>query len=178
MLEGKQKPIPASGRFIVPFDRGGSMQRIDKAIADFAPSQPVITLPSETSVAQASDLMVEQHASCVLVEDNNKLSGIFTERDFLEKVAFPGIAPEEISLQEVMTPSPETLGPGDCITYAINKMAVGGFRNIPIVDIDERPSSILAIRDVVDHLRYVFEDTVEDNLSNPYAAEWIDLGGG
>jgi CBS domain-containing protein len=52
-------------------------------------------------------------------------------------------------VSEVMTPEPETLGPDDGIAYALQRLIVGGFRHIPIVDEDGRPLAVLSQRDFV-----------------------------
>ena len=50
-----------------------------------------------------------------------------------------------------MTPDPVVLRHDDTIAVAINKMAVGGFRHIPIVE-DGRPTGVVTARDVFHHL--------------------------
>jgi CBS domain-containing protein len=50
-----------------------------------------------------------------------------------------------------MTSDPVVLRPDDTVAVAINKMAVGGFRHIPIVD-DGRPIGVVAARDVFRHI--------------------------
>jgi CBS domain-containing protein len=54
-------------------------------------------------------------------------------------------------LAEVMTRDPVVLRHDDTVAVAINKMAVGGFRHIPIVE-DGRPTGIVSARDIFHHL--------------------------
>jgi CBS domain-containing protein len=75
-----------------------------------------------------------------------------------------------------MTANLETLGPGDDIRFAINKMAVGGFRHVPIVDGDGKPVGVIRVRDVIDHMAKVFA-TVEGD-GGEHLDEWVDVGGG
>jgi CBS domain-containing protein len=51
-----------------------------------------------------------------------------------------------------MTPDPETLSVDDGIAFALNRMTVGGFRNVPIVDDAGAPLAILSQRDVVAYI--------------------------
>jgi len=51
-----------------------------------------------------------------------------------------------------MTPSPETLRTKDPVAYALNKMSVGGFRHVPLVDDAGRPVGIVSAGDLVDFL--------------------------
>ena len=81
----------------------------------------------------------------VLVVDGDRLVGIFTERDALLKLAGRPLA--GISVRDVMTPDPVVLRADDSVAVAINKMAVGGFRHIPLVE-DGHPTGIVTARDV------------------------------
>src|SRR6185503_10124115 len=99
----------------------------------------------------------ESH-DCVLGLDGDKLVGVFTSRDFLKRVAAPRKDPAQVTLGEVMTPTPRTLRPRDGVGYAINWMAMEGFRNVPIVDDDGHVLGVLTVWDVMRHLGDVFDD--------------------
>lgn len=154
------------------------MQRIQRTISEFM--QPVVSIPSlstDAPVSEAVTLMRTQSSDGVLVLEHGKLVGIFTERDFLNRVGAMRLDPGAIPMRDVMTPEPETLRPRDCISYAINRMAVRGFRNIPIVDEDDRVLSVLSVRTVMDHMTEVFAD-IEDAGPDSEWQEWTDIGGG
>src|SRR5207247_2463957 len=80
--------------------------------------------------------MREHRIGCVLVVEGERLVGIVTERDFIMKL---GQADAGRPLSDFMTPDPEVLSPDDPIVYALNKMSVGGFRHVPLVDEARRP---------------------------------------
>jgi CBS domain-containing protein len=63
-----------------------------------------------------------------------------------------------------MTPAPEALRTKDPVAYAINKMSVGRFRHVPIVDDAGRPAGILSARDVLD---FIVELCPEEILNLP-----------
>jgi len=83
------------------------------------------------------------------VVEGSRLVGIFTDRDAVLKVAGQPRGPRPIS--SVMTHDPVVLRHNETIAVALNKMAVGGFRHIPIVE-DGRPTGIVAARDLFRHL--------------------------
>ena len=93
--------------------------------------------------------MQEHRVGCVVVEDGGRLVGILTERDALLKLA--GRPLEGIAVRDVMTPDPVVLRVDDTIAVAIHKMAVGGFRHIPLVR-DGRVTAIVSARDLSHHL--------------------------
>lgn len=99
-----------------------------------------------------SDAIRQMHAAgtdCLLVCSGDRLVGIFTDRDALVKVA--GQRPGPAAVSRYMTPDPVVLRRDDTLAIAIHKMAVGGFRHIPIVD-GGRPLGVVAAADVFRHL--------------------------
>jgi len=57
-----------------------------------------------------------------------------------------------VTVGEVMTPNPSTLRGDMPIAQALNMMSVQGFRHLPLVDDEGRPTGILSFRDVVSFL--------------------------
>jgi CBS domain-containing protein len=102
-----------------------------------------------TDVDDAIRRMHDKGIDCVLVVDGGRLVGIFTDRDAVLKVA--GTNPEDHRIGALMTHDPVVLRHDETIAVAINKMAVGGFRHIPIVE-DGRPTGVVSARDVFRHL--------------------------
>lgn len=102
-----------------------------------------------TSVSAAVERMHREGLDCLLVTESGRLVGIFTDRDAVLKVA--GRAHDDRTLDSVMTRDPVVLRHDDPIAVAIHKMAVGGFRHVPIVD-DGRPTGVVSARDVFRHI--------------------------
>ena len=115
-----------------PAPRVLDQRMIREPIRYVAPRPPLCLAPSDT-VIEAVGTMREHRIGCVLVVERERLVGIVTERDFIMKL---GQADGGRPLSDVMTPDPEVLSPDDPIVYALNKMSVGGFRHVPLVDED------------------------------------------
>jgi CBS domain-containing protein len=107
-----------------------------------------VTIPASTPIREAIDLMLERRIGAVLVIRDGRAVGIFTERDVLRRVATTGID-QGLPVGDVMTEEPEALGLDDGIAFALNRMIVGGYRHIPIVDDDGAPLAVLSVREVV-----------------------------
>jgi CBS domain-containing protein len=151
---------------------------LQKTIKEFIRPGRVPQVGPEDTVATALEIMRAQHAYCVAVIDDGRLVGVFTERDFLNRVTAERRPIEGTRMTEVMTPDPVTLGVDDCISYAINKMAVGGFRNVPILDADGRTVTLLDTRDVIAHLSDLIDALDEQGAERVEDREWTDIGGG
>jgi CBS domain-containing protein len=128
----------------------------------------------EDSVAQAVSLMRDDDLSCVLVMEKGSLAGIFTERDFLTRVVGNDRTFAEIPISEVMTREPITLASDAGIAFAINEMAIGGFRNLPIVE--GKSVQLLTVHDVIQHLAKLFDD-LDTSVHDDSDDTWLDLGG-
>jgi signal-transduction protein with cAMP-binding, CBS, and nucleotidyltransferase domain len=103
----------------------------------------------EVGVDEAIARMQAEGVDCLLVTDRGALVGIFTDRDAILKVA--GRPSAALTIGDVMTHDPVILRSGDPVAVAINKMAVGGFRHVPIVDRGEA-TGVVSARDVFRHL--------------------------
>lgn len=100
-------------------------------------------------VAAAIQLMHETDVDCLVVCDDGRLVGIFTDRDAEVKAVDKRLG--LFRVEDFMTPDPVVLRRDDTLAVAIHKMAVGEFRHIPIVD-DGRPIGVVSAADVFRHL--------------------------
>ena len=116
-------------------------------LAVLNPRRPVSVGPDDDA-ATAVALMQEHGIGCVTVE-SDRLVGILTERDVVLKLA--GRSLEGIRVRDVMTPDPVVLRGDDTIAVAIHKMALGGFRHIPLVS-GGRATGVISARDLSHHL--------------------------
>lgn len=107
------------------------------------------TVEADASALETVQRMRRESVDCLLVMDGERIVGIFTDRDAILKVDAIG-APDQ-TVRDVMTPDPVVLRRGDPVAIAINKMAVGGFRHVPIVDGTD-PIGVVSARDVFRHL--------------------------
>ena len=133
----------------LPTGAGGDVGAalLTEHLSELNPQRPVSVGPDDL-VAAAVVLMQEHRIGCVTVE-SDRLIGILTERDIVLKLA--GRPLEGILVRDVMTPDPVVLRGDDTIAVAIHKMAMGGFRHIPLVSGDH-VTGIVSARDLSHHL--------------------------
>ncbi len=84
-------------------------------------------------VDQVIRLMSQEQIGAVPVCEDGRLVGIFSERDFLRRVAARGLDAAKTELAAVMTPDPVTADPTEDRLAAIRKMQGVGCRHLPIV---------------------------------------------
>lgn len=138
-LAGHDIPQPASSFH---------SQLLGEHLRDLGAPAPLTVAP-ETPLNAVIARMQETETDCVLVTVEDRLVGIFTDRDAVVKAA--GRQLDAFHVRDFMTADPVVLRSDDPIALAIHKMAVGGFRHIPIID-DGRPTGVVTARDVFHHL--------------------------
>jgi CBS domain-containing protein len=122
-----------------------------------------VAVKDTDSLATAIGLLKSKSIGCVVVLDKNEnLSGIFTERDCFLKVLGNRLDFENTPVSQYMSKEPATGKPDDTIAYALNLMSQGGFRHLPITDASGMPVGIISIRDVID---YIVDSFTKDLLA-------------
>ena len=101
-------------------------------------------------VALAIRRMHESETDCLLVCEDDRLVGVFTDRDAFVKAVDKRL--QLYKVRDFMTIDPVVLRSDDTLAVAIHKMAVGGFRHIPIVDEEQRPLAVVSAADVFRHI--------------------------
>ncbi len=121
--------------------------------ADTIESQPFVQVKSSITIRQAIETLHRSKISSLLVVDEGRVVGIFTERDVLEKVAeqYPTLADTAVS--EVMTTNPTVVYETDPAAAALAAIAVGGHRHVPVLGVDNTVHGIVSPRRVFDFVQ-------------------------
>lgn len=104
-----------------------------KQILDQKGSKAVSVHPDDT-VFTALSLMAEFDIGSVIVTENDRLLGIFTERDYARKVVLKGLVSKDVRIGELMTPNPCTVSPSSTVDEVMRTMTENRFRHLPVVD--------------------------------------------
>ncbi len=105
---------------------------------------PLIVEPT-FGVAEAISKMHGSGSDCLLVCEDGRLVGIFTDRDAAVKAVDKRLG--LFKIRDFMTPDPVVLHRDDTLAVAIHKMAVGGFRHIVVLE-NDKPVGVISAADV------------------------------
>jgi CBS domain-containing protein len=97
----------------------------------------LLTAAPQTTVSEAAKLMAKKNVGAIMVVENDRLVGIFTERDALVRVIAKGRDVHATRLSDVMTGEPQTVDPNKTFGYALLMMHENGFRHVPVVENDK-----------------------------------------
>jgi CBS domain-containing protein len=137
---------PAVGR------TGSDVERslLSDKVVLLLPRKPIV-VPPTTLVHEVLQMFVERSIGCVLVIEDDRLIGIFTERDAVVRIGANIDELGDHAVGEFMTPNPETIELDAQIAYALQRMDVGGYRHLPVMS-DERVVGVISIRDILQYL--------------------------
>lgn len=114
----------------------------------------IISVPENISVLDALKVMTEKNISAVLVMEDQRLRGIFTERDYARKIILQGKSSKDTLISEAMTATPITITLNDSIDFCMELMTDKHIRHLPIV-VDGEVKGMVSIGDVV---KFIIED--------------------
>ena len=121
----------------------------NRRISNVITGQSLVTATREMTVRAACRLMAEKRIGAMLIVESNKIVGIFTERDALNKVLATGVDPDTTTLAQVMVSNPMTIRSDKPLGFALAMMADGGFRHVPVVDDNGAPLGMVSARDAL-----------------------------
>ena len=128
--------------------------------------EPPVILGHMTDVRTVLDHMKSRRTGYALLTENDRLTGIFTERDALLR-----ILPDERSLDDPiscwMTREPASVTRRAPLGAVLERMQLGGFRHVPVVDDDGRIVACVRHRDIVAYLAQ-YEASARTALALPF----------
>jgi CBS domain-containing protein len=100
----------------------------------FEKGEAIHSVGPDTPVTECVRLMTASKIGALIVMDGERLIGIFTERDALNKVLAGGLDPRNTKVSEVMTKDPYCIQPTTTVGDAMKLITTRRFRHLPIVD--------------------------------------------
>lgn len=125
---------------------------LEDRVSCLKPRHPV-TVNGTTTIRQAVNLMANEGVGAVLVlNSHGGLDGILSERDLLTWAAdLPADQLNTRLAREFMTEKPQTVTPDDPLARALQKMAVGRYRHLPVIQ-NGKPVGVISVRDLIQHI--------------------------
>lgn len=111
---------------------------------------PVVSIGPDATVYEAIERMVAHNVGSIVVLEGDRLAGIFTERDYLRRIALEGRTSRETRVADAMTPSPlVSVEPDTTVEACLGTMNDRKIRHLPVLDADGRVLGVVSIGDCV-----------------------------
>lgn len=119
-----------------------------KTAGNLISGQELSVISRTETVQEAARLMTEKRIGAVPVVENNRVVGIFSERDIMTRVVAKNLNPEKTLVEQVMTRDLIVGSPDEEIEQIMKKMQQANIRHLPIVSGDQL-IGILSLRDLL-----------------------------
>lgn len=111
----------------------------------------VWTISPRNTVYQALEMMADKDVGALLVMDNKKVVGVFSERDYARKVILKGKSSVNTTVGELMSKNVFYVTPDDTIDECMAIMSEKRIRHLPVIE-NEELLGLVSIGDVVNHV--------------------------
>jgi signal-transduction protein with cAMP-binding, CBS, and nucleotidyltransferase domain len=116
----------------------------------------------DATVYDALEIMAEKNIGALLVVENGRLVGVFSERDYARKVILKGKSSRTTSVRELMSSPPITITRDILVRDCMKLMTEKRVRHLPVLDTDGVPLGVVSIGDVVNTIISDQESTIEE----------------
>lgn len=120
----------------------------------------VYSVEPGTMVYNAIEQMCEKNIGGLMIVENDKLIGIFTERDYARKLILKGKSSKDTPIKDLMTPNPFTVTPTTSIEDCMKLMSGKHIRHLPVEE-NGKLIGMVSIGDVVKHIIEDQKSTIE-----------------
>jgi CBS domain-containing protein len=119
-----------------------------KPISAVIQGQDTAVVPRQASVVDAVRIMTARNIGAVPVVEDERLVGIFTERDVMARVVAVGLDPKSTPVGDVMSPDLVTADVRDSCDTCLRRMQQARVRHLIVLD-EGRLAAILSLRDLL-----------------------------
>ena len=122
-----------------------------RKLIDEKADMKIYTVPSTATVFEALQVMYEGNTGAVLVQEGEKIVGIFTERDYAREGEVKGRTAKETPVSDVMTSQMVLIKPETTLEECADLMGKYHVRHLPVLE-KERVVGIVSIRRLAEAL--------------------------
>ena len=113
-----------------------------------------LSVTPDTIILDALRLMSEKNVGALLVMENEKLIGIFSERDYARKIILKGRTALDTQVGEIMTSEVITISPDETIEQCMKLMSQKRIRHLPFV----QSSKVVGVISIGDVVKFIIEE--------------------
>jgi CBS domain-containing protein len=118
------------------------------SLRDFFKDRELYHIGPEVSVFDAARFMAERNIGAACVLENDRLVGILSERDMMNRVIAAGRDPKSTRVREVMTAKPVVVEAGETHEKCLKVMQQAKIRHLPVID-GSRLLGVISLRDLL-----------------------------
>lgn len=127
-------------------------------------NEAICTVAPDITVYRAIELMSEKNIAAVIILEEGRLAGIFTEHDYTRKVVLKGKSSKTTLVSELMSRNPYSINSETTVEECMNMMNSKKIRHLPVVD----NGNLVGVVSVGDLIRFIIEEqrTIIEHLEH------------
>lgn len=115
-------------------------------------SKTVISVKPQDRVTDAAQLMRRHNIGLVIVVDNEKIVGVLSERDIVQRWVCSEQFPNSVPVNEIMSKNVETTTTDESLFVCYKRFIKRSCRHLPVLDPLKRVVAVLSLRNVSDYV--------------------------
>jgi CBS domain-containing protein len=131
-----------------------------KTLKEILANRPLLSIQKNFTVRQASEYMTKNKIGLVPILDGDKLVGVFSERDLMQRVVSAGKDPDKTVVEEVMTVNLVVSDENETYLECLSKMKAANIRHILVVSGDKL-IGVVSMRDLLQADLNLKDETIE-----------------
>lgn len=148
------------------------------SLVKYVMKRDLVTASPNETVESATKLMAERNLGAILLVENEKVCGIFTERDVLNRVVAEKKDPASTQLSSVSTMNPIAVSENTTIKECSQIVRDKNIRHLPVVGADQKPVGMVSSRDflalIVEQMTAFFEQAKAPEEGEEYRFHYSD----
>ena len=120
------------------------------SILEMCDSEAAAVLLVATAEEAIRTMLARSVGAVAVVDENQRVAGVFTERDVMRRLALSGRDPGKTPVREIMTTPVEMATPDTSPGKALATMVERHYRHLPVVDENGRLLGMLSIRNLLE----------------------------
>jgi CBS domain-containing protein len=132
--------------------------------------QEIFSVTPDAKVFDTIKLMVEKNIGAILVMNEDRLEGIFTERDYMKKIILKGVSSKETPVKDVMTEKMAYISPDASLEEGLAVMSEKKCRHLPVFE-NKKLLGVISIGDLAKRIIKDQKVTIH-NLNEYIAGNW------
>jgi CBS domain-containing protein len=130
-------------------------------------TREVETVTPDTTLQQAAKLMARVDAGALPILDNDRLSGIITDRDIAVRAVGEGRDPATTKVRDIMSAQVKHVSEDDNVEEVADLMAELQVRRLPVVNRERRVVGIVSLGDIAREKRARTAGEALQGISRP-----------
>lgn len=112
-------------------------------------SENVVIITKDKTINDALDKMAKRRVSCLVVMIQDKVEGIITHKDIIDKVVTKRLSPENLKVDDIMSSPVQTVNPDQEILFAATTMNSSFIKQLPVIDDEGNLVGIVTQTDII-----------------------------